>query len=76
MKIKELTMNLAGKKVVFTITRPYEGDGFSVLYGDEVICDGYRSGKWFYFLSMSEKVKLFEDIFTAEVRKKLNLLFK
>lgn len=77
MKTKEIIINLGGKKVFFIVNRPYEdGNGFSVTHDDEVICDGHQSGNWFYFLSMSKKVDLFEDIFKAEVRKTLNLLFK
>ena len=76
MKTAEFTINLGGNKVVFMVNRPYEGSGFSVTYNGEVICDGYQSGRRFYFLSMSKKVEFFQEIFEAKVMKSLKVLFK
>lgn len=76
MKTAEFTINLGGNKVTFVVNRPYEGSGFSVTHGDEVICDGHQSGRRFYFLSMSKKVEFFQEIFEAKVMKSLKVLFK
>jgi hypothetical protein len=77
MKTKEFTINLGGNKVTFEVCRPFDGsDGFSVTHDDEIICDGYRSGRRFYFLSMSAKVSFFQGIFEEKVLKTLKVLFE
>ena len=76
MKTKEFTINLGGSKVVFVVNRHYGCSDFSVIHDSEVICDGYQSGGRFYFLSMSKKVELFQEVFEAKVIKSLKELFK
>ena len=72
----EFTINLGGNKVVFVINIPYGGSDFSVTYDNEVICDGYESGGRFYFLSMSKKVELFQEVFEVKAIKTLKRVQK
>ena len=72
----DFTINLGGNKFVFVISRPYGGSSFSVAYDNEVLCDGYQSDGRVYFLSMSKKVELFQEIFEAKVIKSLKRVQK
>lgn len=76
MATKEFTINLSGNKVLFMVHQSYEGGCFSVTHGDEVICDGCESNGKIIFLSISQKVEFFQEVFEEKVIETLRTLFK